>query len=56
MIEKSRAVVLVEGISDKVALEALAARRGRDLVAENVAVVPIGGRAGDRPLLEDLQA
>jgi predicted ATP-dependent endonuclease of OLD family len=35
--------VLVEGISDKVALEALATRRGRDLVAEDVAVVPIGG-------------
>jgi hypothetical protein len=40
---KPRAVVLVEGISDKVALEALATRRGRDLVAEDVAVVPIGG-------------
>ena len=41
--EKARAVVLVEGISDKVALEALATRRGWDLVAEGVAVVPIGG-------------
>jgi OLD-like protein len=38
-----RGVVLVEGVSDKVALEALAARRGRDLTAERVAVVPIGG-------------
>ena len=38
-----KAVVLVEGLSDKVALEALAARRGRDLVAEGVSVVPIGG-------------
>jgi hypothetical protein len=38
-----RAVVLVEGISDKVALEALAERRGRDLDAEGVAVVPMGG-------------
>jgi hypothetical protein len=37
------AVVLVEGTSDKVALETLAARRGRDLAAEGVAVVPIGG-------------
>lgn len=37
------AVVLVEGISDKLAVEALAARRGRDLAAERVAVVPIGG-------------
>jgi Overcoming lysogenization defect protein-like, TOPRIM domain len=39
----SRAVVLVEGISDQRALEALAERRGRDLPAEGVAVVPIGG-------------
>lgn len=36
-------VVLVEGASDEVALEALAARRGRDLGAEGVAVVPLGG-------------
>ena len=39
----ARAVVLVEGISDRVALEALAERRGRDLDAERVVVVPIGG-------------
>jgi hypothetical protein len=38
-----RAVVLVEGISDQRAVEALARRRGRDLDAEGVAVVPIGG-------------
>jgi hypothetical protein len=37
------AVVLVEGVSDKVALEALAAQRGRDLQAQGVAVVAIGG-------------
>lgn len=37
------AVVLVEGTSDQVAVETLAARRGRDLAAEGVAVVPIGG-------------
>jgi len=42
-IEDARAIVLVEGISDQVALEALAARRGRNLVADGVAVVPIGG-------------
>jgi len=36
-------VVLVEGISDQRALEALAGRRGRDLDAEGVSVVPIGG-------------
>jgi hypothetical protein len=38
-----RAVVGVEGVSDQRALEALAARRGRDLHAENVSIVPIGG-------------
>jgi hypothetical protein len=38
-----RAVVLVEGISDQRALEALAERRGRDLEAEGISVVPIGG-------------
>jgi hypothetical protein len=38
-----RAVVLVEGISDRRALEALAVRRGRDLDAEDVSIVPIGG-------------
>jgi len=37
------AVVLVEGISDQVALETLAARRGRDLAGEGVEIVPIGG-------------
>jgi hypothetical protein len=38
-----RAVVLVEGISDQCALEALAERRGRSLNAEGTSVVPIGG-------------
>jgi hypothetical protein len=36
-------VVIVEGTSDEHALEALAARRGRDLAAEDVAIVAIGG-------------
>ena len=35
--------MLVEGVSDKVALETLALRRGRDLEAEGVAVLAIGG-------------
>jgi hypothetical protein len=38
-----RAVVLVEGISDQRAPEALALRRGRDLDAEGITIVPIGG-------------
>lgn len=37
------AVVLVEGASDRLALETLARRRGRDLRAERVAVVAMGG-------------
>jgi hypothetical protein len=42
-VDVSRAVVLVEGISDRIALEALAERRERDLDAEGVSVVPMGG-------------
>ena len=42
-IGRTRAVVLVEGVSDQRALEALAERRGRDLGKEGVAIVPIGG-------------
>ncbi|MEV4333698.1 TOPRIM nucleotidyl transferase/hydrolase domain-containing protein [Streptomyces sp. NPDC049597] len=38
-----RTIVLVEGSSDQVALEALATRHGRVLGAEGVAVVPLGG-------------
>ena len=47
----ARAVVLVEGISDRVALEALAERRGRDLDAEGVSIVPIGGAQAIRRFL-----
>jgi len=39
----ARAIVLVEGISDQIALETLAARRGRDLAGEGISIVPIGG-------------
>jgi hypothetical protein len=38
-----RTVILVEGTSDRNAVETLARRRGRDLDAEGVAVVPMGG-------------
>lgn len=38
-----RAAILVEGVSDRRALEALAARRGRALRADGVAVVAMGG-------------
>jgi hypothetical protein len=39
----ARAVVLVEGMSDKLAVEALAMRRGRKLADEHIEVVPMGG-------------
>ena len=43
MDDQVRAVVLVEGVSDQVALETIAERRGRDLAAEGIGVVPMGG-------------
>jgi hypothetical protein len=47
-----RAVVLVEGISDQVALETLAKRHGRDLTAEGVSIVPIGGAQAIRRFVD----
>jgi hypothetical protein len=44
--DRARVVVLVEGISDQIAVETLARRRGRDLGGEGVAVLPIGGAHG----------
>jgi hypothetical protein len=46
-------VVLVEGTSDRRAVETLARRRGRDLDAEGVAVVPMGGYGNLPRLLEE---
>jgi hypothetical protein len=48
------AVVLVEGASDQAALEALARRSGRDLDAEGVSIVPIGGAQAIGRFLEEL--
>ncbi len=48
----ARAVVLVEGISDQLALEALANRRGRNLEAEGIGIVPIGGARTIRSFLD----
>jgi len=39
----ARTVVLVEGISDQLALERLAERRGRSLDAEGISIVSMGG-------------
>ncbi len=46
-----RAVVLVEGLSDREAVEALALRHGRDLATEGVVIVPIGGAQAIRAAL-----
>ena len=45
-------VVLVEGASDQNALVALAERRGHDLVAERVTVMPMGGATNIRSFVE----
>jgi hypothetical protein len=50
----SSALVLVEGVSDQLALETLAKRRGRDLNAEGVSIVPIGGAKNIRRFLDVL--
>jgi len=47
-------VVLVEGVSDQHALESLARRRGRDLRAEGISVVALGGATNVDRVLEQL--
>ncbi|SIM86060.1 TOPRIM nucleotidyl transferase/hydrolase domain-containing protein [Micromonospora cremea] len=42
-IDDAAALVLVEGVSDQIALETAATGRDRDLEAERVVIVPIGG-------------
>jgi hypothetical protein len=49
--DRQRTVVLVEGTSDQRAVEALALRRGRNLGAEDVSVVSIGGATNIRASL-----
>ena len=47
-----RMVVIVEGVSDQLALEALAQRRGRTLENEGISIVPIGGAHSIRTFLD----
>ena len=42
-MKNARAVVLVEGVSDQLALLALAQRQSRDLDAEGISIVPMEG-------------
>jgi hypothetical protein len=48
-------VVLVEGVSDQVAVEATAGVQGRDLPADGVVVLPIGGAQAIGNALEQLR-
>lgn len=50
--EEARAVVLVEGISDQIAVETLARCQGLDLRSAGVVVVPMGGAYGVRRFLD----
>jgi hypothetical protein len=49
---RAQTVVLVEGMSDKLAVRALAERRGRDLDAEGVAILAMGGSKNIRQFAE----
>ncbi|HUR79422.1 MAG TPA: TOPRIM nucleotidyl transferase/hydrolase domain-containing protein [Thermoanaerobaculia bacterium] len=49
-------MVLVEGESDRIAVETLAARRGRDLASEGVAVVAVGGAHALQRVLRTIDA
>jgi hypothetical protein len=54
-IGDARAVVLVEGVSDRAALEVLAARRGMDLAAEGIEILSMGGITNIGHVLERLR-
>lgn len=49
-------LILVEGISDQIAVETLARRRDRDLDAEGVVVLPVGGAQGIGHFVERFDA
>jgi hypothetical protein len=49
-----RAIILVEGDSDRVALEAVAARLGRDLTSEGISVVAMYGATNIARSLDEL--
>lgn len=52
VVPEQHTVVLVEGTSDQLALEALARLRGRDLGGEGISIVPMGGATGVGRFLE----
>jgi Overcoming lysogenization defect protein-like, TOPRIM domain len=52
-LARVNASVLVEGESDRAALETLAKRRGRDLAAEGVTVISMGGASLVKDFIRD---
>ena len=52
--DDARALVVVEGVSDQIAIEALAERRGLDLAGARIRVVPLGGAHRIGRFLEEL--
>src|SRR2546429_7407970 len=54
MTSRAPVVIAVEGVSDRVVLELLARRRGRDLAAEGIEIVPIGGAHAIGRFVEEL--
>jgi hypothetical protein len=56
MVHPTSRLVIVEGASDQVALETLAARTGRDLQGLGTSIVAIGGAHAIRRFLEQLVA
>lgn len=51
-LDDPRSIVLVEGVTDQIAIETLAAATGVDLTERHVAVVPIGGAQAVRRFLD----
>jgi hypothetical protein len=49
---RPKRIVLVEGVSDRTAVETLAARFGRDLAADGVEVIPMGGATNIRHFVD----
>lgn len=50
---RAEAIIFVEGICDQIAVETLAGRLGRDLDAEGIAVLPVGGAQAITPFLHE---
>jgi len=51
-LDDVRSIVLVEGVSDRIAVETLARRRGVDLAAKRVLVAVLGGVQGTARMLQ----